>query len=276
VRAVKAAHEDQPTSFLTLKWRLLMAKFPQRLKTRRFAVSLTLTLLLGTLVGTVIGTSGEPPVSLTPQDGLPLVNSATSAIRVVGLQRTSIGKTPILNVSLQNISAKPINAYSVGSGKGWVTSSYYFSETAFAPNGIETHVIPLDSISFRAASREFTVTGVIFEDGSTDGQAIPAYRLREHWLGLRDYASRLLPCLHQLPSTLGAQDETGLVACETETGKWSVDGKSSDYKNGFQHAQRESSTRLSEFRSKIHSGDFSDAAKQRGKIVKILEAFHRR
>lgn len=252
-----------------------MTRFPQRLRTRRFAVSITVMSLLGIVVGTVIGTSRKVPMSETAQDDLLTVTSATSAIRVVALQRTTIGKSPILNVSLQNISSKTIKAYTVGSGKSWVTSSYYFSETAFAPNRIETHVIPLDSITFRSANREFTVTGVVFDDGSTDGQAIAAYRLREHWLGLRDYASRLLPCLRQLPSTLAAQDETRLVDCEIETGKWSVNGKSSDYENGFQNAQRESSTQLGEIKSKIHSGEFSDAAKQRDKIVKILETFQR-
>jgi len=44
-----------------------------------------------------------------------------------------------------NISPKTIKAYSIGSGKGWVTKSYYFSETAFAPNATEIQIIPLDS-----------------------------------------------------------------------------------------------------------------------------------
>jgi hypothetical protein len=252
-----------------------MTRFPQHLRTRRFAVSLTVVVLLGLVVGTVIGNSGKVPVYVTAQDDLPLVTSATSAIRVVALQRTTIGNSPILNVSLQNISSKTIKAYSVGSGKSWVTRSYHFSETAFPPNGIETQVIPLDSISFRAASREFTVTGVLFDDGSTDGQTIPVFRLREHWLGLRDYASQLLPCLHQLPSTLRAEDEAALVDCETKIGKWSPRGRSSDYEDGIQNARRESLTQLREMKSKIHSGDLIDAAKRRDKIVKILETFQR-
>lgn len=193
-----------------------MLRFPQRVRTRRFAVSLTVVLLLGVVVGTVIGTSGRAPIPATAQDGLPLVTSATSAIRVVALQRTTIGNSPILNVSLQNISPKTIKAYSIGSGKAWVTKSYYFSQTAFAPNAVETEIIPLDGTTFRAASRDFTVTGVVFEDGSTDGQAISVFRLRENWVGLRDYMSQLLPCLSQLPSTFAAQDEVSLVHCESE------------------------------------------------------------
>jgi hypothetical protein len=252
-----------------------MTRFPQPFKTRRFAVSLTVMVLLGLVVGTVIATSGKAPLSVTPQDRLPLVTSATSAIRVVGLQRTTIGNSPILNVSLKNISPKPIKAYSVASGKSWVTKSYLFSETAFPPNAIETHIIPLDSISFAATNREFTVTGVLFDDGSTDGDAVSVFRLREQWLGLRDYASRLLPCLHQLPSTLAARDEAALVHCETEIGKWSLQRKSADYEEGFQNGRRESLTQLSEIKSKIHSGDFSDAAKQRDKTLRILDTFQR-
>src|SRR5437764_13414859 len=193
-----------------------MIKFPQRLRTRRFAVLATVVLLLGVVVGTVIGTSGILHTPVTAQDGLPLVTSATAAIRVVALERTTIGNSPILNVYLQNISPKIIKAYSLGSGKGWVTRSYYFSETAFVPNSIQTQIIPLDSTSFRAASQEFTITGVVFEDGSTDGQATSVFRLREQWLGLSDYTSHLLPCLRQLPSTLAAQDEAALLNCETE------------------------------------------------------------
>jgi len=205
------------------------------------------------------------------------VTSATSAIRVVALQQTTIGSSPILNISLQNISPKTIKAYSIGSGKAWVTKSYYFSETAFAPTAVETHIIPLDSTTFRAASRQFTVTGVLFEDGSTDGQAVSVFRLRENWVGLRDYMSQLLPCLSQLPSTLAAQDEAALLHCENEAGRWAAaKGRSSDYEDGFQNAQRVSLSELNEIKTKIHSGDFSDAAKQRDKIVRISETLKHR
>lgn len=251
-----------------------MGKFPQSLITRRFAVSLTAVLLLGVVVGTVIGTSGKGPIAVTAQRDLPLVTSATPAIRVVAMQRTAIGNSPILNISLQNISGKTIEAYSVGSGKAWVTKSYYFSETAFTPNAIETQIIPLDSTNFRAASGDFTITGVLFEDGSTDGQAISVFRLRENWLGLRDYTSQILPCLRKLPSTFAAQDDAALVHCETEAGKWTPSkGRSADYEEGFQNAQRVSLTGLGEIKTKIHSGDLADAATQRDKIVKTFEAF---
>jgi hypothetical protein len=252
-----------------------MVRIPQRLKTRRFAISLTVVLLLGLTVGSVIGTS-KLPFWVKAQDGPPLVTSATSAIRVVALQPTTIGDSRILEVSLQNISSKTIKAYSVGSGKAWLTRSYYFSETAFAPNSIETQIIPLDSTSFKAASRDFTVTAVLFEDGSTDGQAIPGDRLRESWAGLQDYANHFLPCLRQLPAILAAPDETAFTSCEGEAGKWPAKGRSADYEDGLRAAQRESLNKLNEIKTKVRSGNFSDAAKQRDKLVKIFESFQRR
>ena len=250
-----------------------MTRFPQRLRSRRFAVSLIIVLLLGVVVGTVIGTSGKVPVAISGQEDLPLVTSGTSAIRVVALQRTAIGKSPILNVSLQNTSSKTIKAYSVGSGKGWVTRSYYFSETAFLPNAIDSQIIPLGSPSFSTSAREFTVTGVLFADGTTDGQAISAFRLRENWSGVRDYASHLLPCLRQLPPTLAADHKAAIVQCEAEMGRWSTKGKSSDFEDGYQNARRESLNRLNEIKDEIKEGNFSDAAKHRDKIISILETF---
>lgn len=252
-----------------------MTSFPHRLKSRRFAGSVIVVLLLGVVVGAVIGTSGKEPVEITGQEDLPLVTSGTSAIRVVGLQRTAIGKSPILNVSLQNTSPKKIMAYSVGSGKSWVTRSYYFSETAFLPDSIEIQIIPLGRGSFSAATRELTVTGVIFDDGSTDGQSIPTFRLRENWLGVRDYISHLLPCLRRLPSTLTAQDEAVIIQCEADMDKWSTKGRSSDYEDGFQNAQRESLSRVSEIKHKIRSGEFSEAAKQKDEVVSIFAGFQR-
>ena len=100
--------------------------------------------------------------------------------------------------------------------------------------------------------------------------------MRENWTGFGDYASHLLPCLRQLPSTLATQDEAALVNCETEAPKWSAKGKSADYEAGFQHAQRESLINLSEIKSKLRSRDFSEAAKQRDKIVRIFESFQQR
>ena len=250
-----------------------MTKFPLPLKHRRFAFSLTIVLLLGITAGVLVGTSGKVTDSAAAQDGLPLITSASSAIRVVGVQRTTIGDSPILNVSLQNTSSKNISAYSVGSGKAWVTRNYFFAESAFSPNAIETQTIPLNTKGFNTQIREFTVTGVLFDDGSTDGQAIPVFRLREIRAGLRDHARLLVPCLRRTPATLTPQHAVELNACESEAAKQQANGRSSDYQDGFQHAQREFLSQVGEVKTKLNSGDLSGAAKQRDKLIKSLETF---
>ena len=250
-----------------------MTKFPLPRQHRRFAFSITIVLLLGITAGVLLGTSRKIPDMAAAQDGLPLINSASSAIRVVGVQRTTIGDSPILNVSLQNTSSKNISAYSVGGGKAWVTRNYFFAESAFSPNAIETQTIPLNTKGFNTQIREFTVTGVLFDDGSTDGQAIPVFRLSEIRAGLRDHARLLVPCLRRTPATLTAQHVGELNACETEAVKRSAEGRSSDYQDGFQDAQREFLSRVGEVKNKLNSGDFSGAAKQRDKLIKTFEAF---
>lgn len=250
-----------------------MTKFPPPRKLRRFALALTIVLLLGITAGVLVGTSGKVPDSAAAQDGLPIVTSASAAIRVVGVQRTTIGDSPILNVSLQNISSKNISAYTVGSGKAWVTRNYYFAETAFSPNTIETQTIPLNTKGFNSQIREFTVTGVLFDDGSTDGQALPVFRLREIRAGLRDHARFLATCLQRAPATLTSEHAVELNTCESEASKRSANGHSSDYQDGFQHAQREFLSQLGEVKSKMNSGDLTGAAKQRDELIKIFERF---
>jgi hypothetical protein len=250
-----------------------MTKFPLPRKHRRFAFSLTIVLLLGITAGVLVGTAGKVPDSAAAQDGLPLITSASSAISVVGVQRTTIGDSPILNVSLQNISSKNISAYSVGSGKAWVTRNYFFAESAFSPNAIETQTIPLNTKGFNTQIREFTVTGVLFDDGATDGQAIPVFRLREIHAGLRDHARLLMPCLQRTTATLTAQHAVELNTCESEAIKQSANGRSSDYQDGFQHAQREFLWQAAEIKSKVNSGDLFGAAKQRDKLIRTLESF---
>jgi hypothetical protein len=75
--------------------------------------------------------------------------------------------------------------------------------------------------------------------------------------------------------SLAAHHEAVVVQCEADMGKWSVKGRSSDFEDGFQNAQRESLERLSEIKNEIHTGNLSDAAKHRDKIISILETFQR-
>ena len=241
---------------------------------KRFALVLLFVVAIGVATGAVIGRSGHAPFVEVRQSEpvtLPLVTSASSAVRVAAVERTSIGESPILAVSLQNISQKDIKAYSLGSGNQWVTSSYYFTETSFAPNAIEKQMIPLPARGFNSNRTEFIVTGVIFDDGTTDGQAISVFRLKETRDGLRDQSKRLMPCLSQLPATLTPQHEEVLSRCESEAGSLSLKGRSSDYDDGLQNAQREFLQQLGEIKGKVRAGDFSGAALQRDKVKNIFQ-----
>lgn len=240
---------------------------------RRFVLILLLVIAIGVATGAVIGRSGHAPfagVGQSAQSGLPLVTSASSAVRVVTVDRINVGESPVLNISLQNISTKNIAAYSLGTGKRWVTSSFYFTETSFAPNAIEKQVIPLSLAGFGTLT-EFIVTGVIFDDGTTDGQAISVFRLKETRDGLRHQAQRLVPCLKQLPSTLTPQHAEALSRCESDANSLSLKGRSSDYDDGLQNAQREFLQQIGEIKNKVRSGDLPGAALQRDKVKRIFQ-----
>ena len=208
------------------------------------------------------------------EGALPLVLSATPAIGVVAVELNETG--PLLRVSLQNTSPKTIMAYSVGSDEAWVTQGYYFSETAFPPNEVITTLLPVDRLSGETPSHNLTVTAVLFEDGTTSGRAIPAFRLREHWTGLTDYARRIVPCLQQLPKTLSARDEAAMIRCDAQAGRSSSQGRSSDYDDGLHNGRRKFSTALDDITAKIRSGDFSGAETQRDRIVSTLTSVRRR
>src|SRR5262245_15091550 len=119
-----------------------------------------------------------------PSHDLPMVLSATSAIRVIEVQRPTIDDVEVLRVELQNTSSKTIVAYSLGSAERWVTTHRYFSDTAFSPGTTTTQLIPLENLDLEQASGGVGVTGVLFQDGTTNGQATSVYRLRENWMGL--------------------------------------------------------------------------------------------
>ena len=242
--------------------------------TGRFAVVLLFVVVIGVATGAGISTSGPAPFTGVIQSknaGLPLVTSASSAVRVISVERNNIGESPVLEVSLQNISTKNIEAYSLGSGKRWVTRSYYFSEESFAPNTTEKQIIPLSVPGF-SPSTELILTGVLFDDGTTDGEAIAVFRLKETHDGLRDQINRLLPCLRELPSTLTSQQEAALSRCESAASSLPIKGRSSDYEDGLQNAQRELLKQLGEIKSKVRSADFSNATRQRDKLIRIVQS----
>lgn len=256
-----------------------MSSLARNLTTYRFTVLAVSVTLLGILFGAVVGSSG--PVGLfsrtvAQKDGLRAVNK-TSAIRVVGMQQKSIGENDVLFVSVQNISGRNIKAYTIARGRAWVTKSYLLGEESFAPNSIQEQIIPLTSGAFSSTDgKEFSVSAVLFEDGSGDGDAVFVSRLTETRAGMREQASRLLPCLEQLASS--KDFESDLAACETEAARMPVDGtgKSSDYENGLQNLQREFLTQITDIKDKVHSKSFADATSKKEKLTRILNSLAKR
>ncbi|HXQ33275.1 MAG TPA: hypothetical protein VN843_04560, partial [Anaerolineales bacterium] len=86
-----------------------------------------------------------------------------------------------------------------------------------------------------------------------------------------DQANRLVPCLRQLPSMLMFQHEAALSHCESEASSLSTKGRSSDYDDGLQNAQREFLKQLGEIKSRVHSRDFPGAGHQRDKVLRIFQ-----
>lgn len=238
------------------------------LKSRRFVFLAFTVLTLGAIVGAVVGRSERGTQATQTSDAI--VTSHASTLRVVGVQRTTIGDMPVLKVSLQNLSSKNIKAYTVASGKGWMTRDYFFTDLSFPPNAIETEIIPLSVRSFEANSKEFAVTGVLFEDGTADGEGIPVFRLKERHDGLRDQSAKLLPCLQQIAS---ARDrfESELSNCEIAAKRLSVKGRSGDYNDGLLHAQQEFLTRLGEIKNKLAGNDLAEALNQKEQTIRTFQ-----
>lgn len=245
-----------------------------RFKTYRFAVIAVSVTLLGILFGAVMGRSGSTGFfsrTVAQKDQLRATNK-TSAIRVVGMQQKRIGNNDVLFVSVQNISGQNIKAYTIARGKAWVTKSYLLGEESFAPNTIDEQIIPLNAGAFSATDeKEFSVTAVLFEDGKGDGNAIFLARLSETYLGMRDQATRLLPCLEQLASS--SEQELVLSACEAEAVRMPVNGtgRSSDYENGLQNVQQDFLAQLTDIRDNVHSKNFAEAASKKEKVTRIMK-----
>ena len=154
-----------------------------------------------------------------------------------------------------------------------MTKNYLLGEDSFAPNSIEEQIIPLSSGAFSSTDgKEFSVSAVLFEDGSGEGDAVFVSRLSETHAGMRDQASRLLPCLKQLASS--KELEWDLAACESEAVGLPIDetGKSSDYENGLENVRREVLSQITDIKDKLHSKSFADATGKKDKLTRILNS----
>ncbi|MBC8028633.1 MAG: hypothetical protein H7Z16_00850 [Pyrinomonadaceae bacterium] len=256
-----------------------MSKLTQRLKTHRFATLAFSMALLGILAGAMLNWSGKANNSYERhrQETIPVrITSQTSAVRVVSIERVPLGTQSMLAVKLQNTSGKEIKAYTIASGKTWVTTSYFLDEESFAPGAIIIKHIPLPSdapqdFNLLLNGTEFSVTAVYFADSTGDGVSRYVSALADQHDGIRDQANRILPCLRGLSSTVG--QELAVAACEGEALRLPVkmDGKSSDYEGGLENAKREVLRHLKDIKEKVQAVHLTEALGRQEKITRILQ-----
>lgn len=246
-----------------------MAQLFSRIKTRRFGILALIVIGLGIISGVVLGkTKRAKLVEQIVQSG-PNVVSSTPAIRVVSVNNEASSEGSLLTISLQNLSSKSIKAYSIGSGKAWYTKSYLFEETVFAPNNVDTSIVPLNRLS-SSTGKDLVVTGVLFEDGSADGQATPVQRLIQTYQGVKAQANRLKGCLQQLSQTSVVQD-SALSRCENDVASLPLKEGTTDYQEGLRNAQLLFSTHLKELKDMVRANRSDEAVQKKRSVIRVFQ-----
>lgn len=255
-----------------------MSNLTQRMQAHRFKMLAISMLLLGVLAGIGLGLSRNhtrPVQTLEPK-----ITSKASALRIVGITRTSLGNHSVLVVKLQNISDKDIKAYTVASGKAWVTKHYFFEEQSIAPNAIENQLIPLSSdasqdpkLTFENG-KELTIAAAFFADGTGQGDPVFVARFTDQHAGMRDQANRILPCLQGLSSSLVAQGESAVATCEAEALRLPTrsNGRSVDYEKGLETTRAVVLSQLKDLKDGMRSNNLSEVLNKEDKVTKVFQA----
>ncbi len=198
---------------------------------------------------------------------------------MLGTEKTTVGTSPILAVRLQNTSAKDIEAYTISSGKSWVTRNYLLTEESFAAGTTVNHLIALsgdDSQSLHAfgdSPDRFFITAVIFSDGTGDGEERFVRMLSDERAGTRDQVNRILPHLRGLSS---AGFDQGRTLADFEAKIRSLPDKgnesaSSAYEIGLSNAKTELLKRTQEMKEGIESNRPDEAAKKQEKLIRVFQ-----
>lgn len=251
-----------------------MLKILLEIRNRRFTTLAVTMIVFGVVTGVALNWPSKAKSYLKAQ-AQPKVTSKTPAVRLVETSRTNLGNDSVLVVKLQNISSEEIRAYTIASGKAWVTKHYFFQEKAIAPNAIDTQIIPLSSGTHKGAfesGKEVSVAAVFFGNGTGDGDSLYVSMLSDEHAGIRDQANHMLPCLQKLSSTSTLEEST-ITACEAEARELPIKntGRSADYEKGLAGAQREVLSQLNDVKEAIRSNSFSDAQNRKNKVTRIFQ-----
>lgn len=234
------------------------------LRTHRFATLAFSVALLGVLAGAGLGWTRQQRRQPVRDVNAPKIASRTPSVRIVSSNQTVLGDTSFVVVKLENTTDKDIKSYSIGSGKSWMTRNYVLTDESFAAGSTIDQMIPLQSQDMKIALTDFTVAAVLFADGTSDGLPVFASRLTELHKGMRDQASRILPCLQ-------GSSSKKLAACESEANNLptKLEGKSPDYADGLEHVRRKVLSELSDIKEKSRTS-FTEASEKQEKVTRIL------
>lgn len=205
----------------------------------------------------------------------PSVTSKAESLKVISSELTSIGTNKIIAVKLQNVSNKEIKAYSIGTGKSWLTRNYMFGEDSLMPGQTVDQIIPLAAsekpadMKGRIAAQNLAVTGVLFEDGTAEGVSVSTLRLTEQYAGVREQSKRVLPCLRALASA----SETATRSCEEEISKLptKAPGKSADFEGGLESVQREVLSLLTDLKEESRLNHPDNFSRKQAKALMVFE-----
>jgi hypothetical protein len=253
-----------------------MNGFVQTLKKHRLATITFAVICLGVLSG-ILAWSG---LARRQQAVEPTVVSKTSAVSILGVEKTTVGTSSILAVKLQNTSDKDIKAYTIGTETSWMTRNYLLREESFASGTTVIHLIPLsgeDSQSlqtFGDSTTRIFITAVIFTDGTGDGEARFVRMLLDERAGTRDQANRILAYLRALSSP-GSDRGRALSDFEAKVrslpDKRNESPSSADYDIGLANAKRELLKGTEDMKEKIQSNRPDEAAIKQEKITRIFQ-----
>lgn len=232
--------------------------------------------LFGVLAGVVFGWPGKAKDNSLqiPPTIEPTIVSKTSAIAVLQAELTTLGSNQLLTVKLQNVSGRDIKAFSIANGKSWMTRNYMLTDESFVAGATHNQIIPVtaDGIQgLKSNGKNFTIAAVYFADGKGDGLPVYVSRLADQWAGIRDQASRILPCLSGLSRRTPSQRSQS--ACESEALNLPVkaDGMSSDYEGGLENAKREVLSQLKVAREEAKANRFVEAAAKEEKLTRRFQ-----
>jgi len=247
-----------------------MAQIPQQIRTLQFRIFVLIAVAIGIIVGVVVGKTRRG--NSGPNVPQVVVLSTAPSVRVVSANRQTIGEMSVLNITLQNVSSKNIKAYVISSGKAWYTKNYLFVDTVFAPNSTDTSTLSGDRLSSNESDKDLTVTGVLFEDGTVDGEMTSTLRLIQNYRGVKEQAKRLTTCLEQLSHATGLQEQTAFAKCENDVANLPVTEGSADNQAGLRNAQLMFSTQLTEIKDMLRANRSEEAKQKKESFVRRFQA----